>query len=331
MSNSSTTKRVLVTGGAGYIGSHLVRKLLRSGYTVHVLDNFTYGSRAIDGIADHPRLKIFTGDICSIKDLVRAVQGTNSIVALAAIVGDPACNLNERETLNTNYEATKVLVEIAKYYKVKRLLFASSCSVYGANSELELNEGSLLHPISLYAKTRVMSEEVILQNCGDVCPVILRLSTVFGVSERMRFDLVVNILAAKAFFEGQINIFGGRQYRPNVHVQDAANAFVLGLQCHEKDCFKQIFNVGSNDQNYRIQDIGKIVRKILPRTRIRIHPEKDDARDYRVNFEKAACILKFRPKFSVEQGVRELVSGFRKKRFANYTDDIYYNVKYLYR
>jgi nucleoside-diphosphate-sugar epimerase len=296
-----------------------------------VIDNFTYGDRGIKDLFDHPNLTLFEGDICNIKDIVHSIQGVDSVIALAAIVGDPACNLNEQETLNTNYESTKILVEIAKYYKVKRLLFASSCSVYGSNNKLELNEGSWLNPVSLYAKTRIMSEEVIFQNCGDICPIIYRLSTVYGLSTRMRFDLVVNTLTAKAFFTKKIEIFGGKQYRPNVHVQDVADAFILGLTAPRKLVFKQIINIGSNEQNYRIYDLGKIVRKVMPDVEVIHRSQKEDLRDYRINFEKAKHLLKFRPRFTVEEGINEIQHALSKKEFDDYLDDIYYNVKYLYK
>lgn len=325
------TKTVLVTGGAGYIGSHLVRKLLNKGYKVHLIDNFTYCDQGIKDFFDHPNLTIFEGDICNIKDIVHSIQGVDSVIALAAIVGDPACNLNEQETLNTNYESTKILVEIAKYYKIKRLLFASSCSVYGSNNKLELNEGSWLNPVSLYAKTRIMSEEVIFQNCGDICPIIYRLSTVYGLSKRMRFDLVVNTLTAKAFFTKKIEIFGGKQYRPNVHVQDVADAFILGLTAPRKYVYKQIINIGSDEQNYRIHDLGEIVKKVMPDIEVIHRTQKEDLRDYRINFGKARNLLKFSPQFTVEKGINEIRQALSKKEFDNYLDDIYYNVKYLYK
>jgi nucleoside-diphosphate-sugar epimerase len=321
---------ILVTGGAGYVGSHLTRFLLEQGYPVHVLDNLTYGSQGIDDIKDHPGLVVFEGDICNIKDVVRAVKGTRVVIALAAIVGDPAAALDEDETNSTNYESTKVMVEACEHYGVERLVFASSCSVYGANSDIMLNEGSWLNPVSLYAKTRILSEQVLLGNCRAVVPVILRLSTVFGLSWRMRFDLVVNILTAKACREGKIQIFGGSQWRPLIHVQDVARAFIVAALAPLDVVRGEIFNVGGNDLNYQIKDVGEIVKSVLPDTEVDMKPEDPDRRDYRVSFDKIRSLLDFVPEKDIEFGVCE-IRDFLDTNPIDLTDDIYYNVKYLFK
>ncbi|MDV2502423.1 MAG: SDR family oxidoreductase [bacterium] len=322
---------VLVTGGAGYIGSHLVRKLLDRGKEVIVLDNLSYGDQGLQAVRKHPRLRFFQGDICDIKAVVKAVKGCRTVIALAAIVGDPACALNEDDTNSTNYEATKVLVEVALASGMERFIFASSCSVYGANSKLLLNEGSWVNPVSLYARTRVMSEKMILERSGSMTAVILRLATVFGWSERMRFDLVANILTAKAVTEGKIQIFGGEQLRPLIHVQDAADAFILAAKAPEGEVDREIFNVGGDDLNFTIYDIGKRVATCVPGTNIEVHPLEEDARDYRVSFGKIRHLLAFEPQFSLEDGVREVAHALQAGRIDNYTDEVYYNVRYLYK
>ena len=322
-------KKILVTGGAGYVGSHLVRKLLKGGYKVNVLDNLTYGREGIDEIVDHPNLDLIEGDICNIKDIVRAMQGASRVIALAAIVGDPACELNRDDTISTNYQSTKILVEVAKYYKVERIVFASSCSVYGANSNLTLNEGSQLQPLSLYAETRIMSEQVLLEGCGDVTPVILRLATVFGLSRRMRYDLVINILSAKATREKRIQIYGGSQWRPFVHVKDVADAFIIASEAPKAAVDREIINVGANHLNFRISELGRIVKREVPGTKVETKRELEDLRDYKVGFDKIKAVLGFKPKQKVEHGVRE-ISKFLAGSDVDYRDDIYYNVKYLY-
>ncbi len=321
---------ILVTGGAGYIGSHLTRFLLEKGYRVHLLDNFTYGWKGIEEIRDHPELVIFEGDICNIRDVVKAVKGTKAVIALAAIVGDPAAALDEDETNSTNFESTKVMLEACEHYNVERLVFASSCSVYGANSDIQLNEGSWLNPVSLYAKTRILSEQVLLGNSRNVAPTILRLSTVFGLSRRMRFDLVINILTAKAVREGQIQIFGGSQWRPLIHVQDVARAFMMAAEAPIELVRGEIFNVGGNHLNFRIEELGEIVKKIMPETVTDIKPEDPDRRDYRVNFDKIKSMLNFEPQHDIEFGVRE-IQQFLNTTDIDLTDDIYYNVKYLFK
>jgi nucleoside-diphosphate-sugar epimerase len=324
-------KHVLVTGGAGYLGSHLVRKLLEKGYFVTVLDNFTYGDGGMTGISSHRNIRVLEGDICNVKDVVKATIGNTAIVALAAIVGDPACALSEEETLSTNYESTKVLVEIAKYYKVRRILFASSCSVYGENSELILNEGSWLNPVSLYARTRIMSEEVLLKNCENVVPVILRMGTLFGQSYRMRYDLVINTLTAKAVRENRIQIFGGDQWRPFVPVQDAAEAYINALEADDSLVSKQIFNIGSDGSNLKIGDLAPYIRKVVPDVRLDIRNELADKRSYRVSFSKVEKLLGFKAKIGVADGIREMAEFLKAEPDINYLDDIYYNVKYLFK
>lgn len=324
-------KKVLVTGGAGYLGSHLVRKLLARNYEVTILDNFSYGDDGIVVIKDHPNLKIIEGDICNVKDVVKAVQGNQAIIALAAIVGDPACALNEEETLSTNYESTKVLIEIAKYYRAERIVFASSCSVYGSNSDMTLNEGSWLNPVSLYAETRIMSEDVLLTSCGEVVPVILRMGTLYGQSFRMRYDLVINTLTAKAIKEGKIQIFGGDQWRPFLHVQDAAESYILAMEAEVEVVRKQLFNVGSDENNFKIGELPGFVCEVAPETEVETRDEIADMRDYRVSFQKINRLLGFRAGFNIVDGIKEMAEAIRCNQSLNYLDDIYYNVKYLYK
>lgn len=321
---------ILVTGGAGYIGSHLVRKLLSRGYKVNVLDNLSYGKDGISDLLKNPGLNFIEGDICNVKDVVRGMNGVSCVIALAAIVGDPACELSHEDTISTNYQSTKILVEIAKYYKVKRIVFASSCSVYGADTNSILDEDSELRPVSLYAMTRIMSEQVLLNNHEVVVPVILRLGTVFGVSGRMRFDLVINILSAKAAVEKKIQIYGGNQWRPFIHVQDAADVFILAAEAPEDKVGGEVFNVGSNELNIRINGLTAIVKSVVPDTEIEIKQEIEDVRDYRVNFDKVYKILEFKPRFNIEDGVKEVVD-FLCENKIDYRDDVYYNVRYLYK
>ena len=325
-------RRVLVTGGAGFIGSHLTRMLLDRNYHVRVLDNFTYGYAGLSAIRSHPRLEIVAGDICNLRDVSRAMRDVEGVVGLAAIVGDPACNLDPEETINLNYAATKILAECADFYRVQRLVFASSCSVYGASLKEDdlLNERSRLNPVSLYARTRVLSENIIFDRCGDTEPVVLRLATVFGLSPRMRFDLVVNTLTARAVVDRTIAIFGGRQWRPNVHCRDAARAFLTALEAPGDQVAGEVFNVGGDENNHRISEIGDIVASMVGEVTVSLQNEIPDPRDYRVSFEKIRRVLNFVPEFSVRDGVREVASAMRADlNLRTHMDPMFHNVQAL--
>ena len=323
------TRRVLITGGAGYVGAHLTRMLLDRGYHVRILDRFDYGRAGIAGL-HHPRLEIVRGDICNSRDLGQAVRGVEAVAALAAIVGDPACNLDPEETINLNYTATKILVDACNLYGVRRLVFASSCSVYGAGGQALLTERSRLNPVSLYARTRVLSENIMFDRRGEVEPVALRLATVFGLSPRMRFDLVVNTLTAHAVVDGRIAIFGGNQWRPNVHCRDAARAFAIALQAPAAAVAGEIFNVGGDRLNHRIQDLGTMVAQIVGDVAVDASADVADPRDYRVSFQKIRRLLGFEPEFSVADGIREVAEAVRSdSALRRYRDAGYHNVQAL--
>lgn len=326
-------RRVLVTGGGGYIGSHLTRLLLDRGYHVRVLDSFAYGRAGIEEIADHPRLEVLQGDICNLRDVSYAVRDVDGVLALAAIVGDPACNLDPEETINLNYASTKILVEACNFYGVRRLVFASSCSVYGASEGgSALTERSRLNPVSLYARTRVLSENIIFDRRGSVEPVVLRLATVFGLSPRMRFDLVVNTLTARAVVDQRISIFGGDQWRPSVHCRDAARAFLLALEGPAEAVSGEIFNVGGDNLNHRIRDIGEQVAEIVGDVEVAMQADAPDPRDYRVNFEKIRRTLDFEPEFSIADGIREVAAAVRRNaELQRHNSPIYHNVHALRR
>ena len=329
--SAGRARRILVTGGAGYIGSHLTRMLLDRGYQVRLLDRFDYGGAGITGV-QHPGLEVVHGDICSSRDLGQAVRGVEAVVALAAIVGDPACNLDPEETINLNYTATKILIDACNLYSVRRLVFASSCSVYGANGHALLTEQSRLNPVSLYARTRVLSENVLFDRCGDVETVVLRLSTVFGLSPRMRFDLVVNTLTAQAVIDHHISIFGGSQWRPNVHCRDAARAFIVALEAPAAAAGGEVFNVGGDRLNHRIRDLGRMVAEIVGGVEVRSTGEATDPRDYRVSFEKTRRVLGFEPEFSVADGIREVAAAVRgEPALQQYKEPVYHNVEALER
>jgi nucleoside-diphosphate-sugar epimerase/CBS domain-containing protein len=325
------SRRILIIGGAGYIGSVMSRHLLKRGFPVSVLDNLMFGYGAIKELDNHPAYRFFKGDARNIQDLLTAMNDVDTVVHLAAIVGDPACELDHHATIDINYEASKILVEACLHNKVNRLLFASTCSVYGASKNGELlTENSRINPVSLYAETKLRSEEAILSKAEPPLAVtIFRLSTVFGFSYRPRFDLVVNILTARALEDNEISIFGGSQWRPNVHVLDVVRAFVAAIEAPKEKIDRRIFNLGSEKENYRICELGDLVKEAIPETTIKTVDAAIDKRDYRVGFDRIEKTLDWEAKVSVPDGIREIIDAYRQKKFGHYSDKIYSNLKHL--
>jgi nucleoside-diphosphate-sugar epimerase len=318
-------RSVLVIGGAGYIGSILVRQLLERRYRVVVLDALLYGDEAIRSLGADPRLRLIRGDCRDIAMVVDAVQGVDAIVHLAALVGDPACALNEKLTISINVAATRMVAEVAKGAGVRRLVFASTCSVYGV-SEKVLDEKSRLAPVSLYARSKIASESGVLElNDHDFRVTVLRFATIFGLSPRPRFDLVVNVLTAMAVRERRMTIIGGEQWRPFVHVADAAEAIVKVLESGDR-VSGQVLNVGSDAENYRIADIGRLVGEIVADVTVDARPDVPDPRNYRVSFAKLGQCVGYVPRRTVRSGIVELkraledgtIGDFRDRRYSNY-------------
>ena len=320
---------VLVTGGAGYIGSHLVRKLLQRGHHVRVLDSLLYGDHGIVRFRGHPQFELLHGDVADPAEVARAVEGTSAVVALAALVGDPACEIDPRRTWAVNAEATEELLKRCRESGVERLVFASSCSVYGANGDELLTESSHLNPVSLYARTRIASEELLLRDRGSVDVVILRLATVCGLSERMRFDLMVNTLTANATIHGRVRVFGAQQWRPHIHVQDAADAFVRAVEAPRARAANDIFNVGIEEQNFTVGEVANKVAQHIPGTIQECDEGVADHRSYRVSFAHIREKLAFVPRRTVDDAISEVHAVLRGVR--DYADKVYHNAKQLQR
>lgn len=321
-------ENVLIIGGAGYIGSALVEQLLELGYRVRVLDLLVYGDDSIARFYGHPDFELIRGDLRKIDTVVQATKGMDAVVHLGAIVGDSACSIDEDTTVEINLRATKMIAEVSKGFGVRRLIFASTCSVYGASDEF-LTERSTLCPLSLYARTKVESEKVLLGLAdSSFAPTILRFGTVYGLSGRTRFDLVVNLLTAKAIQEGQAGIFGGKQWRPLVHVKDVARAITLTLQSPAHGVCGQILNVGSNEQNCQIADLGPMIKEMVPSAQVVVQPQEDN-RNYRVRFDKIQNVLGFRPLYTVRDGIQEIIDSFAAGRIVDYRDPRYNNFQFL--
>jgi nucleoside-diphosphate-sugar epimerase len=322
-------QNVLVIGGAGYIGSALLPKLLAKGYNVRLLDLLLYGTEPIEEFLHHPRMEIVQADFRQVDKVVEAIRDMDAVIHLGAIVGDPACALDEDLTIEVNLMATRMIAEVAKGHGVNRFIFASTCSVYGASNEM-LDERSVLNPVSLYARSKIASERVLAKKADDnFAPVILRFGTIYGLSGRTRFDLVVNLLTAKAVLDGEITVFGGNQWRPFVHVDDAALAVLKALEAPLPLVRNEIFNVGSGEQNYTIQQAGEIIHSLVPQAKLISMGNDTDQRNYRVNFNKIHNALGFVPQWTVEKGVQQVIEAIRSGKVTDYRHARYSNVKFL--
>lgn len=329
---AKTVSKVLVIGGAGYFGSILCRKLLENGYQVRVLDNLIYGDIGVRDLYNHSNFDFVKGDIRNLQVVAECLKGMDAVIHLAAIVGDPASALNPQETIEINYLSTKMIAEACKYYQINRFIFASTCSVYGVSPtpDARINEGSSLNPVSLYATMKLKSEKGILELVDEnFSPTILRMATLYGLSPRMRFDLVVNLLTAKAAIDKKITLFGGEQWRPNLHVRDAAEAYIKCLEAPISKIGGVIFNLGSNDLNHQIKELGEIIHSMVPDSEIITDEENVDLRDYNVAFDKINKILNYKTTHTIEDGVVEIRDAIEKGIIKDYNNDKYSNYKFL--
>jgi nucleoside-diphosphate-sugar epimerase len=317
---------VLVIGGAGYIGSALLPLLLKQGYRVRLLDLLLFGTEPITGVLGNPNLEVVQADFRQIDKIVEAMRGVDAVIHLGGIVGDPACAVDEGLTIDINLTATRVLADVAHGEGVERFIFASTCSVYGSGAHV-LDEDSPVNPLSLYARTKLASERVLHRMASnEFAPVILRFGTIYGISGRTRFDLVVNLLTAKAVQDGKITVFGGDQWRPFVHVEDAARAVHAALGAPLDPVRDETFNVGSDEQNYTIDRIGQMVAALVPGSEIVQMGSDTDKRDYHVSFKKIRSILDFTPEWTVEDGIAQVRRALLDRKI-NYADAKYSNLK----
>ena len=316
---------VLVVGGAGYIGSVLIRGLIADGYHVRILDSFEFGEESVRNLYGSSRFESIHGDFRHIESVVRATQGVDAVIHLGGIVGDPACGFNEDKTLETNLWATSLLADVCRAAGVSRLLFASSCSLYGAADQF-VDESSSPRPVSLYAATKVDSEKVLLAARDETLhPVIFRLATAFGWSYRPRFDLVVNLLTAQAVTRKKITIYNGEQWRPLIHVDDISRAFRMALAAPVELVSCETFNVGDEVMNFTLRDLADQILAVEPELDVE-SVDNNDRRSYRVRFDKIRRRLGFQCRTSLRSGIlglkdaisTGLVSDYREPRYSNY-------------
>lgn len=328
IADSPGTETILVVGGAGYIGSLVVSGLLERGCNVRLLDNLLFGNQSIEPLLSSSRLEFIQGDCRNIQDVVRAMTGVKNVIHLAAIVGDPACKEDDTNAFQINYAATRMMLEVAKGQGILRFLFASSCSVYGESDNL-VDERSETAPLSLYAETKLNSEGVLLgARSRNFQPTILRFATVFGLAPRPRFDLVVNLLTAKAIQDGVITIFNGGQWRPFIHVRDVASSLVQTLFAPLESVGGEIFNVGDDRLNFTLGQVAEKIREHVPHTRVE-YSENADRRNYRVSFSKIRDCLGFNAKCSIDSGILEIKRAYELGEIRDYRHSIYSNVSFL--
>ena len=304
---------ILVTGGAGYIGSVLVRRLLARGIEVRLVDRMLHGAHGLDGLEHEARLAVLRRDLRDPRGHDELLEGVTQVIHLAAIVGDKACALDEEQAVQTNWTSTVALARRAAARGVGRFVFASTCSVYGEGRGEILTEDSPARPLSLYAETRWHAEQGILELTGrpGFEPVLLRFGTVYGLSPRMRFDLVVNFLAQQAVRRGEVTIYGGSQWRPFVHVTDIARAIEMGLSEPLPAGSPPVLNVGDDLENYQLRDLKEELEERIPGTRVRIEPEAVDPRTYRVSFSRIESLWGFRASRRVGDGLAEVAGAVR--------------------
>lgn len=301
-------QRILVTGGAGYIGSVLVRILLEKGYRVRVLDNLSFGGDALVEVFTHPNFEFIRGDIRNAETVQTALDGVWGVCHLAAIVGDPACKKFFDDASEINGTASIALFEACERAGVQRFVFASTCSNYGKMKEggAFVDEDSELNPVSHYAKLKVAYEGYLLQKRSAVCTTILRFSTVYGASPRLRFDLTVNEFTRDVTLGKELVIFGEQFWRPYCHVYDLANSVALVLESPEEKVRAEVFNVGDTAENYTKGMLAEELKKQVPGVQIRYVEQVDDPRDYRVNSDKIRDQLGYRITRTVPDGIREI-------------------------
>jgi nucleoside-diphosphate-sugar epimerase len=318
---------VLVTGGAGYVGSVLIPKLLAEGHNVAVLDLYIYGENLFDEFKTHPRLRQIKGDLRD-PDIVRdALWGCDAVIHLACISNDPSFELNPALGKSINYDSFRPLVRAAKAAGIERFIYASSSSVYGIKDEPLVTEELVLEPLTDYSKFKAMCEEVLAEEREPgFVTCTLRPATVCGYAPRQRLDVVVNILTNQAFNTRRIKVLGGTQKRPNIHVKDMADLYVFLLQQPDELIDGEVYNAGF--ENHTLDQLAQMVERQVGNDIIIDVVPTNDLRSYHVSSEKMRQKLGFKPQHTIEDAIRDLVAAFRAGKLPNSLEDSrYFNIK----
>lgn len=313
--------RYLITGGQGYLGSVTTQELIRHGAEVSVFDNGLTGNNQIEASG----VTYVEGDVRDLVALGNAVQGIDGVIHLAAIVGDPACDIDPEITWDTNYLGTVNVAKACKESGVKRLVFASTCSNYGIFTGGRADPQSPLRPRSLYAQTKIMAEHHLLSTRGnELDPCIIRLATLYGLSPRMRFDLAINRMTASAAVEGRVIVHGGGQWRPFVHVRDAAGVLVRALTTHSQPTTIELYNCGSEE--YRLLDAGNIICRTVGNANLVVSEESADTRSYRIDPSAILGNLGYTFENSLVDGIKEIAEALKDPAYLDFRDAVFDNV-----
>ncbi len=319
---------ILVTGGAGYIGSVLVRELLKEGYDVRVFDALYFGKQSLSEIED--RIEIVQGDVRRFPESV--LKGCSSVIHMGSLSNDPTADFDPKANHEINCEGTRQVAEACKKAGVKRMTFASSAAVYGFHVGGIVNEEVKTNPQSEYARSKLDAENVLLALAdGSFCPVILRQATVYGLSNRMRWDLVVNTMTKDAFSRNKIAVFcEGENWRPLVSVDDVARAHIKCMEAPESSVRGQIFNLVHD--NLMILELAGVMKAYLhkkKRIEVDVVSGEKESRSYRISGKKMKKILGFEPRISIGDAVNEIYSAVLQGRYADFENPIYYNIKWM--
>jgi len=314
------TRHILLIGGAGYIGAEMSKDLLKLNYKVRVLDVFLYKNKqAITSSLKSKNFSFVNGDFRDDKKLLKALKGISDVVLLAGLVGDPITKKYPKLSNEINYTGMKKCINNLNKKGLNRVIFISTCSNYGMRKETSLaSENCKLNPLSLYAKSKVAIEKFILKKKGkvDYNPVILRFATAFGLSSRMRFDLTVSQFTRDLALKNDLLVYDADTWRPYCHVKDFSRLVLKVLTAEKKIVSFQVFNAGGNINNFTKRGIIKLILKFLPKAKVRFKLKGQDPRNYRVSFKKVKKILKFKPKYTVTHGIKELITCIKKNKFS---------------
>jgi len=317
-------KKILITGGAGYVGAALVPKLLELGYLVTSLDLMIYGENTL---LPHPNLDIVKGDIRDVSLLNKLIPGHDAVIHLACISNDPSFELNPKLGKSINYDAFEPLVEISNKSGINHFLYASSSSVYGIKNEKHVHEEMSLEPLTDYSRYKAKCEAILQSYEGDdFHTTIIRPATVCGYSKRQRLDVVVNLMTNIAVHKKAITIYGGQQLRPNVHISDMVESYIATLTAPLTLTSGETFNVGT--ENLPIEEIATTVRAIVGTDIRLIKQATNDNRSYHISSHKIEQTLGFRPQYTISDAVNDLCDAFSDGKLPNsMDDDVYFNIK----